>query len=130
MMTRAEGLDGMIKHRAIAIGAIFAILLTLLGSAGQVSAETSKTASNVSGNTYTSPDYGYSITWDSTWQVSDEQTSAGYNMVALDNGTSTVYLEGVDSSGTTDDCVASVVDSLTKGDGVSNVAPLKDDKGA
>jgi predicted metalloprotease len=129
MTTRAEGMDGMNKHRTFAVGAIFAILLTLIGGAGQASAATQAASSNVSGNTYTSPDYGYSISWDSTWQVSDEQASAGYNMVALDNGTSTVYLEGVDSSGTTDDCVASVVDSLEKGDGVSNVAIYKDESG-
>lgn len=121
---------GMIKRRTFAVGAVFAMLLTMLGGAGQASAATTKTASNVSGNTYTSPHYGYSISWDSTWTVSDESASAGYDMVALDNGTSTVYLEGVDSTGSTDDCVTQVVNALKKGTGVTNVHLLKTEAGA
>jgi hypothetical protein len=120
---------GMNKHRAFLIGAVFAMMLTLLGGAGQASAATTQTASNVSGNTYTSPHYGYSISWDSTWQVSDESASAGYDMVALDNGASTVYLEGVDSTGSTDDCVTAVVAALKKGTGVSDVHLLKTEAG-
>ncbi len=124
-----EGMD-MIKQRAFAFGAIIAMLLTLIGGAGQANAASAATTTNVSGNTYTSPDYGYSISWDSTWQVTDEQVSSGYNMLALDNGTSAVYLEGVTSSASTDECVTQVVAALTKGTGVTNVAPLKDETGA
>lgn len=120
----------MIKQRALVLGALFAMLPAMFGGAGLASAATSKTSSNVSGNTYTSPHYGYSISWDSTWQVTDEQASAGYDMVTIDNGASTVYLEGVDSAGSTNDCVTSVVDQLKKGTGVSAVHPLKDEKGA
>ena len=119
----------MNRHRSGVIGAIFTILLTLVGGADGVSAATSGSSSNVSGNMYTSPDYGYSISWDSTWEVSDESVSAGYNMIALDNGASTVYLEGVDSAGSADDCVASVVSALKKGSGVSGVAILTQDDG-
>ncbi len=56
----------MIRQRAFALGAIIALLLTLIGGAGQAGAATTAAASNVSGNTYASPDFGYSISWDST----------------------------------------------------------------
>jgi predicted metalloprotease len=119
----------MIKHRAMAIAAVFAMMLTMLGGAGQASAASTKAASGVSGNTYTSPDYGYTISWNSTWTVSDESAKPGYDMVALDNGDSTVYLEGIDDSSTTDECVSSMHDQLVAQDGVSNVQPYTDENG-
>jgi len=51
-------------------------------------------------------------------------------LLALDNGTSSVYLEGVTSSNSADACLASVLTALKKGTGVTNVAPLNDETGA
>lgn len=119
----------MITHRAMALAAVFAMMLTMLGGAGQASAASSQAASNVSGNTYTSPDYGYSISWNSTWTVSDESAKPGYDMIALDNGDSTVYLEGIDSTSNTDGCVSTMHDQLAGQSGVSNVTAYTDEQG-
>src|SRR6185437_15660912 len=60
------------------VGGIFVLLLSLLlGVAGRpsaVGAQTSSTSNTgVSGSTYTSPSFGYSIEWDRSWDVSDEK---------------------------------------------------------
>jgi hypothetical protein len=43
---------------------------------------------------YTSPSYGYELTWDDTWQVVEESSSGGYDLLHLTNGVSDVYIEG------------------------------------
>jgi hypothetical protein len=53
----------------------------------------------VGGTTYTSPSYGYSLTYDATWQVEEESSEPGQNgpvdYLALTNGLSFLEILGV-----------------------------------
>ncbi|MEA2528228.1 MAG: uncharacterized protein QOF73_5455 [Thermomicrobiales bacterium] len=43
---------------------------------------------------YTSPSYGYGLTWDDSWEVAEESSEGGYDMIHLSNGVSDVWVEG------------------------------------
>jgi hypothetical protein len=45
-------------------------------------------------NTYVSPTYGYALSWNPSWAVVNEQSEDGYDLLQLDRGTSTLYVEG------------------------------------
>jgi predicted metalloprotease len=88
------------------------------------------TASGVEGNSYRSPDFGYTLTWDDTWQVADESIEPGYNMLRLDNGVSGVYLEGYVVDADAQSCLNQQVDSLRSTSGVSDVAQAQGSDGS
>jgi hypothetical protein len=50
------------------------------------SAGTETAGSAVVGSTYTSPSYGYTLTWDETWTVDQESTEGGQDFLGLTNG--------------------------------------------
>jgi predicted metalloprotease len=108
-------------------------LLSMLGSSA-VSArpllqddETSQTG--VEGNSYTSPSFGYSITWDNDWAVSDELNEDEYNKLVLTNDVASVYFEGVADTADIETCLDTVASSLENEDGVSNVEIAEDSDG-
>ena len=85
--------------RLARMGAVFALLLSLmLGVVGRPAAVGAQTTINsdsgVSGSTYTSPSFGYSLEWDRSWDVSDEKIEDEYNMLRLDDAASILYIEG------------------------------------
>lgn len=65
--------------------------------------------SNVVGNTYTSPTFGYQLTWDPTWSVVTESSQNGFDVLRLDNGTVTTDLYSGASSMGLEECVTSLV---------------------
>lgn len=83
----------------------------------------------VSGNSYVSPSFGYSIAWDRSWDVSDELNEDDYNRLVLSNEISTVYIEGIVDSSSLDECISVLVDSLEDTDGVSDVELAEDSNG-
>lgn len=85
-----------------------------------------ESVSAVEGNSYTSPSFGYAITWNRDWSVSDEENTADYNKLVLENGVATVYLEGVADSSDVDTCVQTLVANLKETEGVSRVRQLKE----
>lgn len=60
---------------------------------------------NVIGNTYTSPTFGYSLTWDDTWSVVAEQSSQGIDFVRIGTGSLTADLYAAVSSSTSQQCI-------------------------
>jgi uncharacterized protein len=88
-----------------------------------------QTESNVSGNSYTSPTYGYSVSWDTTWEVSGETSEQGFDQLQLTNNVSTVYFEGYDYTGDEAACLSAAIDSLGAEDGVSNFKQAQSDSG-
>ncbi len=45
-------------------------------------------------NRYVSPSYGFSFTWDDSWQVTDETSENGLDILSLDNGSAFASLYG------------------------------------
>ena len=84
---------------------------------------------NVEGNTYTSPDFGYAISWDRTWEATDDSVSSDptlVNSLTLESNASIIVLEGV----ATDEPLAYVEDSiasLESDTAASNIEPIEDD---
>lgn len=110
----------------------FAALVLLtpnLASARPAVQQDNSTDSAVEGNSYTSPAFGYAVTWNRDWSVSDEQNDADYNKLVLDNGTATVYFEGIVDPSDLDTCVQQLVSSLEKTEGVSKVAQMENSDG-
>ena len=104
----------------------FTTLTPLLASA-QVGAQAA------AGDTYVSPTYGYGLTYDATWQVTDEsseQTSDGTtDFLAVTDETADVYFVGYATSGDAMDCLQADIDWLRQADGVTDVAPATDEQG-
>lgn len=71
--------------------------------AGPPPADPSPTAQAGAGTTYTSPSYGYSLTYDASWQVQSESSEPGQNgpvdYLSLSNGLSFVEFLGVPTGG-------------------------------
>src|SRR5262245_37282389 len=58
------------------------------------------------GTSYTSPTYGYQLSWDGSWSVVEESSEGGYDLIHVSNGVSDVYVEGyVGSKGDPGTCL-------------------------
>lgn len=101
--------------------AMLASVTMVAAAAPRAQSGSAKTVTGVEGNSYTSPTFGYSLSWDSTWNVVDEKVQADYNLVSLSNGTSSVYLEGIPSADDVDACLAAAVKQMKAETGVSKV---------
>lgn len=88
-----------------------------------------QTESNVTGNSYTSPNYGYAVSWDTNWEVSGESSEKGFDQLQLTNNVSTVYFEGYDYTDDEAACLADAVKSLGAEDGVSKFKQAQSDSG-
>ncbi|MGH2549056.1 MAG: hypothetical protein ACRDHN_06685, partial [Thermomicrobiales bacterium] len=92
--------------RLIRIVATFMLLVGLLGpTTFRAAAQDNPTGNREEGtptsggsesgeNSYTSPTYGYSISYDDSWTVDQDDTQGGYDLLKLDSDGSTFYLEG------------------------------------
>lgn len=63
----------------------------------------------VTGNTYVSPTFGYTLTWDSTWTATDATSLNQVDVLRLTNGVTTTDLYSGASSMTLEECVTSLV---------------------
>jgi hypothetical protein len=83
----------------------------------------------VAGTTYTSPNFGYTITWPSTWFFIEESSEQGLDFLIISDGFAIVQFVGGPAFGTPAAEVAGVL--LTCGsEGTSNCAPVLDETGA
>ena len=74
------------------------------------------------GTTYTSPTYGYTVTYNPSWTVSQETSSGGRDSLVLNNGTSYVTIDGLEGfDGDPARCVESIVQERTADPNVSNL---------
>ena len=73
--------------------------------------------------TYTSPTYGYAIAYNNTWDVSQEVSGDGRDLLVLTNGTSFVAFTGDrdEFNGDPADCVSSLLQERTADPNASNV---------
>jgi uncharacterized protein len=114
------------------LGAVTALLLSVvlgtLGSPSAVAAQTSPDGeSGVSGSSYTSPSFGYSLEWDRSWEVTDEKVEDDYNMLRLDDEASILYFEGYSPALDVDECLTtygiSYVENVSGVSDFENTAP-------
>jgi hypothetical protein len=92
------------------------------GSAGNGSATTE--------GEYTSPTYGYTLTYDdSVWQKSTETSDKSGDYFELTNGTSTFSLQGFDSTEDVDSCVPDQLAYYKSNSNYSKVSIAKDTNG-
>lgn len=94
-------------------------------------------AAQIAGETFTSPTYGFSISWAGTdWQPDPEGTLVAVGPERLDrihlvNGTSSLYIEGATRyEGNLSSCVAEEANLLGQETGVTEIRPYRDDDGA
>jgi len=87
-------------------------------------------SADISGNTYTSPNYDTSFSWDDNWFVVEEDSNASYDTVTLTNGLTyvSVYFESNDYS-STDQVVALMSGELRSDSQISNVEVISDANG-
>jgi hypothetical protein len=82
-------------------------------------------AGGVEGNTYTSPTYGYSLTWDSSWSVVSDTSDGVDDQLHLSNGDSDLYISGFGNyPNNPQECVDSIVAQFPNNPGWSRVQPL------
>jgi endonuclease YncB( thermonuclease family) len=89
------------------------------------------TSAQVSGNTYTSPQFGFSVTWDDSWFVMSEETQAGYwDLLVITNGITTVAMYGESNVYPTfESGLATFVTGFNADPAVSEFTPMRDDEG-
>lgn len=76
----------------------------------------------VAGNTYTSPTFGYQLSWDATWQPQDSASNNGFDVFRLGNGVVVTDLYSGASSMTLTECVTSLVEYYQGNPSYTNVA--------
>lgn len=86
-------------------------------------------ASNVSGNTYTSPLFGYSLTWDDTWSVVTEDSSDGFDFLRIESDTLVADLYGSAGGNTPDQCIDDLLAYYQGDPQYTNVQFVPDDLG-
>jgi hypothetical protein len=114
--------------RTWSVIACLLLLCPLFARSGHVYAASSDQP-GVSGSSYTSPTYGYSLSWDDSWSVTQASSDNGTDYLELDNGTSSIGVEGYEWSDGAAACVTDTADYLKTEDGVSKFAAAKDSKG-
>jgi hypothetical protein len=83
----------------------------------------------VAGTTYTSPNFGYTVTWPSSWFFIEESSEQGLDFLIVSDGFAIVQFVGGPAFGTPAAELAGVL--LTCGsEGTSNCAPVLDETGA
>ncbi|HET8521912.1 MAG TPA: PQQ-binding-like beta-propeller repeat protein, partial [Thermomicrobiales bacterium] len=115
--------------RRFAVVLVTLLALTGLFTPGQGPV---KATAQVSGNTYTSPNYPYSLTWDANnWSILDQpSTDSGTESFSLTDGLSyVVFVASDDAQGDARVGLAGILVGLNSQPTVSNVQPMKDDQG-
>jgi uncharacterized protein len=116
------------------ITAVLALLLAaVLGALVDATAVRAQDSvdSGVSGDSYTSPEFGYSFSWDRSWEPTDEAIEDGYNMLLLDDGASLLYFEGYADVLPAEECLDTYgIDVLASSDAVSDLESGEPDESA
>jgi hypothetical protein len=85
--------------------------------------------SGVGGNTYISPNFGYSLTWNDTWTVLGEVSEPGFDQITLTNGSAYADLYSVDLDVEATACNEDLLAYYASDPHYSNAAYLLDNAG-
>jgi hypothetical protein len=84
----------------------------------------------VSGNTFTSPTFGYTVEWQSPWFFLQESADPGFDYLALSAGTKTGQFFGGGQVGSAANELSGVIVAYSQQQGVTNYTPMTDDSGS
>ena len=79
----------------------------------------------VTGDRYTSPQYGYRLTWSAPWRADQalSDASTGYDLLSLTDGVSSVYLQGFAFTGDAATCLNQAAAHYQTDPGYSHARP-------
>jgi hypothetical protein len=107
------------------------LTLTLIIMLALISALPSRpTSADVRGATYTSPTYGYTVTWPATWFFIEEAVDPGVDYLWISDGMSSAQFLGGPILGTPSVELAGMIMGFGSSPEASNFAPLLDDQGS
>ncbi|HRA48018.1 MAG TPA: hypothetical protein PK819_08125, partial [Thermomicrobiales bacterium] len=66
------------------------------------------------GTTYESPSFGFTISYDDTWEVTKDETEDGSDDFRISNGISSIQFLSYEYDGSAEDCIAETLDSLNE----------------
>ena len=75
-------------------------------------------------NTYTSPTFGYQLTWDASWSPVDSTSADSFDVFRISNGTTTTDLYSGVSSMSIEQCVTSLVEYYQGNTSYTNVVQV------
>ena len=104
------------------IGALVVLaLLTPWGTAGTA-------AQGVEANTYQSPTYGYTLSWDEAWTVDRDESENDFDLLKIDTELSSLWFEGQrDFDGDAAVCLEDSVESFANEATVLSIEPREDE---
>jgi hypothetical protein len=110
--------------RQAIIAIVSALVLILQCESGQTRAQ-------VSGYSYSSPQFGYTISWDPSWFVIDEESFAGsFDFVAITNGVSAANFFGESNTYPNyESGLATYITGFNSDPGISDFTTMNDDQG-
>jgi predicted metalloprotease len=135
-MVPAPGGDGM--NRLVRVLFTFALLMGIIASLATAtlaqetgSREDDDEQSAESGEGfYESPSYGYTVEYDDSWEVEEDESQGGYDLLKLTSEGSSFYLEGYPGyDGDAESCVTSQVDNFEGQPSVDNFEIIEDEDG-
>jgi outer membrane protein assembly factor BamB len=91
--------------------------------------EASRGRTGVVGNSFVSPTYGYALTWDDTWSVSDEQYQADEDLLVLTNGLSTVVFYAAPDDTRPSACVRRLAQTIEDDPATNDIGRLRGEDG-
>lgn len=83
---------------------------------------------DVEGTEYESETYGYTLTYDDSWNVETDTSRRGVDTLELDNGVSSLQIIGTESDQTPTECVDALIDSLESDDSLSDITIALDEE--
>jgi hypothetical protein len=90
---------------------------------GPTPTSTTPATAGVTGTAYRSPTYGYTLTWDPTWQVQSATSANGEDILVLTNGVSIVVFDAyAGAGGDPATCLTATTQQLRRHAGVSQFA--------
>jgi predicted metalloprotease len=114
----------------VRFGLVLLLLAIALSPLGEVSAQDDATP-GVDGSTYTSPSFGYTLSWDdSLWSVSDAYSADGYDLLTLATDSAALYIESFYFyQGDPADCLSGERIVIADENGLEDLDPLTDAAG-
>src|SRR4029079_16132809 len=114
--------------RRVGFGLVLLLTLLVLSPLAHASAQDDATP-GVDGSTYTSPTFGYTLSWDdSLWGVTDAYREDGYDLLTLETDTAALYIESLYFyQGDPGDCLPGEGVAIADENGLEDLDPLTDE---
>ncbi len=121
-------------NRLVRVLFAFALLMGIIGSLAPAALAQGTGARDEdeasSEGFYESPSYGYSIEYDDSWEVREDESQGGYDLLQLASDGSTFYLEGYPGyDGDAESCVTTQLNNFENQPSVDDFEIVEDEEG-